>query len=472
MKYTHSCAAVLLALSLMTGCTQNAPAVSETTAAEIDAEQTTESTTISTETSEEKTPEDTTASTETSEEKTPEDTTASTETSEEKTPEDTTVPAETTEKTASGTRAEADAQTKSSETEQTTPAVTTVMPGDTSGTPYFDLSQFFDPDADDYPDKLYQNDYNNVTLTVMRCGEHYITYDSEKSFIGWQILENDTDMLENIPDGGFAVINADITRMSGGIAGFASAPYIRRLHSCEFITFDEAAQRTETEEYVSGKTVYVTPLVYSTDESTYCIVYLMNEYYVYRDGEPIGRFGTHLEAENAMGMRALADDSAEITDEYYKSVYVFRCGDTYLAYISTIFFNPYWTPLLNEDFGNELPFLALEDGEVAYLSRAHVLKVNGGEAGYVNAPMIVSAEDAEKITYDWLTLSTSTEHYAETPPDEQDNLREYSVSEYLIFFLDGRYHVYREHDGIQEKVGVYDSVSGVDEALGRNGGTP
>ena len=337
----------------------------------------------------------------------------------------------------------------------------------------------------DYPDKAWCNSERNVTLAVFRCGDNYYGRCTvPRDTNGWDDLYG-TDGIE-LADGEFGFAVADVTFMSGGYEAKVNQPTIKRLKKFEKAELSDIEQFCELPEFGSERLYDRGMQLYHSDAGTYCIFSSHAResvedngvtksawnfgHDIYLNGEHIGRYGTQLEAEAAMGMRTIADEEAEITDEYDKSVYVFRCGDTYLAYIRSIFFNNYWTPLLNEDFENKLPFIELEDGEAAYLTRAHVLKVNGGEAGYVNAPMIVSAESAEKISYDWLTLSAATEHYAETPPDKSSDLREYGVSEYLIFFLDGRYHVYREHDGAQSPVGIYDSISEVDEVLGRNGG--
>lgn len=318
----------------------------------------------------------------------------------------------------------------------------------------------------DYPDKLYQTRENDVELIVFRIGDTYLTFTVGDNVFGWLRLLGDAPAEMVIPDGGFARITADVIRNSGGVDGFMNEPQISRLKSFQTETLSDMTALCGIADYdPDGETVYNCPLVYGE----YLLIDLYGEYFVYRGGSFVGKYGTALEAESAMGIRELRDKSAEITDEYDKSVYIFRCGDTYLAYVHSIFFNRWWTPLLDKDFNNDQQFIELADGEAAYIKNAHILKVNGGEAGYVNAPMIVSAEGAEKITYDWLTLSISAEHYAETPPDSESNLREYMVSRFLIIWLDGKYHVYTENDGTPTPLGVYDSISEVDDVLGRNG---
>lgn len=314
-------------------------------------------------------------------------------------------------------------------------------------------------------DELYQNDEENVELTVFRCGDSY--YSLATGAVRWLKIEDDIPADMTLPDGGFAYITADITRLSGGIAGYGGNPIVRRLRSFELTEFEEAAQRCGFEEYTVGAEKYNAPQICVSVGNTYCVMYNYDGVHIYLDGTPAGVYNTLFEAEAAMGLRTNADSGAQLEHINNMMLYVFRCGDTYLAYCTNIYMNRYWTPLLNSEYENSPDGFELEDGEAAIIMYANILKVNGGDKGYVNAPMLISPAEAEKCSYDILTLHTAPEHWEESIPTEEGELRQYSSGGWLIFLLDGKYHVYHDTGSDKELIGVFDSVADADKALGR-----
>ncbi len=314
-------------------------------------------------------------------------------------------------------------------------------------------------------DELFSYDEDNVGLLIFRCGDSYF------SRVGGDVMslkiQGDIPGGMELPDGGFAVITADITRLSGGIAGFAGNPEIRRLRSFEAIGFEEAAQKYGFEEYTLGEEKYSQPQICVSGGNTYCVLFFYDGVHIYLDGSAVGVYETLFEAEAAMGLRTNADTLAELEKVTCMALYVFRCGDTYLAYSTNIYMNRYWTPLLNAQYENAPSGFELADGEVAVIYDPDLLKVNGGEKGYVNAPMLVSPAEAEKCGYITLTLNTAPEHWEESVPTAEGEMRQYSAGDWLIFLLGGKYHVYHDTFPEHELIGIFDTADEVDTALGR-----
>lgn len=86
-------------------------------------------------------------------------------------------------------------------------------------------------DMGNYPDKLYANDKNNDTFAVIYSdGEYYGTEN-------WvQVME--LEPKQELSDGEFAIVKADVTYLSGGIAGHMNDPQINKLKSFEKVSFD------------------------------------------------------------------------------------------------------------------------------------------------------------------------------------------------------------------------------------------
>ena len=336
-----------------------------------------------------------------------------------------------------------------------------------------------DPNDEDYPDKLYTGDESSAELVLFRAGDVYFTYSRDKNY--WVSLIGNVPDTMSLNDGEFALITADIKRYSGGIAGYMGNPSIVKLISYEPMTYDRAVTFCGLKDYCSE--------LFGSGEPLICGDQLSCAGRVYRDGKLVGEYNTQLEAEAAMGIRVIADTQAEMTDEGEHRVYVFRCGGTYLAYVGTGAFNRYWTPLLNEDFENKLRFIDLNDGEAAYLTRAHLIKVNGGKAGYVNAPMIISAESAELVSYDVLTDYMPPfwgKHQTQGEGNEVvDWIDRADFSEscnamfdryngtWLIFLTDGRFYVYFDDYTEKKQIAVCEKEYEVEKIMTefkKNGG--
>lgn len=339
----------------------------------------------------------------------------------------------------------------------------------------FDLSPILD--NDDYPDKLYSYNESDAELVIFRAGDLYLTYSRDKNY--WVRLIGDVPDRMMLGDGRFELISADIKRYSGGIAGFMGNPEIVKLNAYEPMTLEQAVT-------FCGLKDYDPELIWS-GEPLVCGDYLFCVNRVYHDGALVGEFATQIEAEAAMGLREIPDDSVEMERLGDYCLYVFRCGDQYLSYCPHIDMNSCWTPYINSEFGNEPENFTLEDGEAAYTMHAEIIKLNGGDAGYVNVPMVMNIGDVEKVGYDILSdrmppywgafRSGRAEDTAENSVDRAEfsdtcnAMFDRDVSgTWLIFYIDGKYRVYLDDLDEKKPVGIYDTQKEVNALFGKNGG--
>lgn len=336
-----------------------------------------------------------------------------------------------------------------------------------------------DPNDEDYPDKLYTGDETSAELVLFRAGDVYFTYSRDKNY--WVSLIGNVPDTMSLNDGEFALITADIKRYSGGIAGYMGNPSIVKLNSYEPMTYDRAVTFCGLKDYCSE--------LFGSGEPLICGDHLFCAGRVYRDGKLVGEYNTQLEAEAAMGLREIPDAGLEMEPLGDHSLYVFRCGDRYLAYCNHMGMNQCWTPYINSDLGNEPVEFTLEDGEAAYIMHADIIKLNGGEAGYVNAPMIMSAKDAELVDYDFLSDIMPPfwgEHHTQGKGNEVvDWIDRADFSEscnamfdryngtWLIFLTDGRFYVYFDDYTEKKQIAVCEKEYEVEKILTefkKNGG--
>ncbi|MBR5088678.1 MAG: hypothetical protein IK093_04555, partial [Ruminiclostridium sp.] len=136
---------------------------------------------------------------------------------------------------------------------------------------------------------------------IFRVGDNYISF-AEKDkgdYYAWKFVEGIAPGGLDIPDGGFARVKADVTWLSGGIAGFMENPQIDRIISTEPAGLDEMIDYCGIENYdpQSESPLYNRPLVYND----YLIIDLYGECHVYRGGETVVKDGTNEDVEKAIG---------------------------------------------------------------------------------------------------------------------------------------------------------------------------
>ena len=83
----------------------------------------------------------------------------------------------------------------------------------------------------DYPDKLYSTDAKDATIYVFRYGDRY--FETEHFY------NIDFPATSGIPDGEFAKITADVSYLSGGVAGYMNMPEIKKIKSIDTISIDD-----------------------------------------------------------------------------------------------------------------------------------------------------------------------------------------------------------------------------------------
>lgn len=320
----------------------------------------------------------------------------------------------------------------------------------------------------------------NVELAVMRVGKIYRAYCKGGEHEGWSAMYSDEPELA---DGGFALIKADITRLCGGEPGYDGDIEVKKLISSAPMTFAEAAAYTGMGSYDP-----CSDEIYMHDPELcgeYCIVYSYPAYHVYRNGEVVGEYESLLSAQAAMGVYTLDDPTVEIRDVTKETLTVIRVGDTYLSYVQSIFMNNYWTPILNKELRNEPTGFGLADGEAVYIT-ADISVLNGGEAGYVNAPLIRSVRNIQSCGYNELIVGCSaaavpwyevweiqqygdscTEAGTRIYLDKQENTccgYDYYNGTWLIFWIDGKFRVYKDdYTGAPQLYGIFESTSAVDD---------
>ena len=313
-------------------------------------------------------------------------------------------------------------------------------------------------------DQLYTDKKKNEYATVFRAGdEFFLCLDGE--YVWRRIISDDGSLKGGMNDFDFAKIKADISWVTGGIAGFQNAPQISKVKSISSISFSECerdgiiAAYNPDEEYFSG------PQVYRDGEDVYVIIHAnYKEYRVYKNGYFMGKYVTSLETNGALGI-VQYDDGADYESIHNVAIYVFNFYGTYLGY-SRYYDLSGWTPILNKDFENALPNTTLKNGELLYIKDADIEIVNGGEKNYKNTPLIKDFSQSEIVTYDVL----SKVHWEEGMDKTDYSIAGFASGKYMIIYYKGKYYVYIDSYAVKDEehfIGAFDTEAEVDAAMGR-----
>lgn len=319
---------------------------------------------------------------------------------------------------------------------------------------------------EDYADRLFFESSTDVQLLVFCCGRTYMTIEVGNADAGWVELYGNLPDKGRIKDGGFGLVTADITRVSGGVSGYMGSPRIDRLKSAEAVGIREAGRYCNIRSYSRDVNIYNEPLICGE----YMVIDLHGVYYVYRDGKAVGQYDDRLSAEAAMGLTETDPDS-HMKELNGIGIYLIRCGDTLLTFSHHSDMNRSWTPLLNPGFDTGMLGYRLEDGEAVKLDRVDVVLMNGGDAGYVNAPLIMSFGEATPISGDSLTYFVIQPGELETISAD-DNARFVLTQggSYIIFLIGGEYRVYLCMSGEKaEYAGSYETLDEAAYAVGAGG---
>ena len=316
-------------------------------------------------------------------------------------------------------------------------------------------------------DEIYYDYADNVEYYVFCTGDDCLVNTPGQT--GWVLTHNGipTDLI--ISDGEFAHITAEVTYVSGGVAGYINSPMLTDIHSQQIVKADEVIQAGSIAEYNPDESFY--GIKRYTDGTNYFLLVCAGyeNFRLYRNGAFMDEYSTTFDAEAAMGIREKTDTDAEMEHYGNLQIYVFCCNGRYFIYTGNICFNEkgIWKEFLNEEFGNVPLDFTLEDGEVVHMEKAELMRVNGGEGNYVDAPMYLGSDGMEKVDMERLIDAMNMDHWEESPTTKQFESRQYGVDDAMIFHMDGKYYVYPGKGTSTVQPGVYDTVKEVDEALGR-----
>ena len=315
-------------------------------------------------------------------------------------------------------------------------------------------------------DGLYYDYEEKVDIYIFRTGNTYLI--NRIGTIDWVSSYGGAPSGLTLSDGEFAYLNADLTLVSGGIKGYINAPTVSVIHTQKNVSFAEVensgslAAYNPADDYIAGLKVY------RDGNDTYMIGRAgYNQFCLYKNGVYSDTFSTKYDVEAALGIRDKADATADMEHFGNLNVYVIRCGDKYLMYTGNISFNEagIWKEMLNENFENEPLDFTLQDGQAVCLQKAELMRVNGGDGGYKDAPMLLKYESMEDIRIDVLTMKTSTGHWEEGAATRQYESQRYGNGDTFIILVDGQYYVYKIKDGQNTVVGVFDSEDEVNAKL-------
>ena len=354
------------------------------------------------------------------------------------------------------------ASCKGGEASQTTGAVDEGGAGSAVTTTLTSVTQKEKKRAEVIYDEIFYNKEQNAEFAIMRVGDRYITYSKNRT--GWIDMYSYNDFPEEIKleDGEFGLVKADITRVSGGVAGYGGDPQIDRLISFSPMTLEEAAEYAGIEKYDPEDIYCVAPHKYRE----YLIIYSYPEYRVYSNGELVGAYENIILAQGAMGFNDIDSEGIEIEDYGSCFVYVMRIGNIYYGYQTSMFANRYFTPLLDSNLDYISSEFDLKDGETVRVN-CNYSSVNGGKQGFVNAPIIRNIYKVEGNDYDSLTrlgitpLSEQTDELEDHADGGAEVLFERNGKTWLVFRINGVYHVYADDYSKIKKYGEFDSLDAV-----------
>ena len=319
-------------------------------------------------------------------------------------------------------------------------------------------------------DELFYDSADGVDFIIGRFGDTYLICEDGNST--WSALASGAPAEIQLNDMEFGSCNADMVYLDGGIAGYIHAPTIDKVNRFQMIPYSDVEQKRLFPKYDPKVDYFSGPRLWNTADGTYCVVYEnYGDYRLYKDGKFVNSYENAYEMQVEMGLVSEGPEDATFEQIHKINLYVFRCGEEYLAY-SRYEGLDNWTPMLNEYYENVPLDFALENGEAVYLTNARVVKVTTKDWQYLNTPMILDYEGIEKCSLDALSMGTTVDHWEDGPVTEEGELMEYRASEYLIFYLNGQFHVYKEHRPGDEQegdvyIGSFDTEEETNQAMGK-----
>ena len=325
-----------------------------------------------------------------------------------------------------------------------------------------------EPSSEVVYDQLYYDYEKDVEFTLFRSGDSYLLCrdNGGEVDVNWARVESEIPEEIKMKDFEFLHVKADLTLLNGGVAGLANAPVISKVYEQNAMSYDEVLEKKLIKKYDRSIEYFAGPRICENNGDTYIIVYCnYQKYRVYKNGKYMDDFTTAYAADGAMGLAGI-DETAEYEKVKIYKLFVFKCKDTYLVYN-----NNKWTPILNEEYNNEIYNLTLKEGEMACIVNADTMLANGGKNNYENAIILRGYDNVDKCKYDIYTLYNDEQHWEANSPlvPLENECFEYKCGKYLIFNLDKKFYIYMDKESETDSptlIGTYDTKSEVDSALG------
>ena len=319
----------------------------------------------------------------------------------------------------------------------------------------------------DYPDQLKYVDGGTADMTIYKCGVlYYACIDGSQD---WSDLYNQPPV--DIEEGEFVHLEVDFKLVYGGVDGYWGAMYVTKVRNERVLTLNEVVDCRMLTLYDVNEGNFAGARLIVKDGKNYMICRdPMRQYRLYDDG------GNCLcTYDTAMAAAAYLDEGSDQNIEFSSPTnipyMVIRIGDVYYAN-SRYSGSETWTPLLNLEFENKPVGFELEDGQAMKISSTRVYMVNGGEAGYVNAPMFERMDNFSRTNYAEINAAAAYDRWEITESYENGMLYSFRAdgNEYLIFYIDDCFYVYREiGDDLNTGalVGIYPMADEVNAAIGK-----
>ena len=319
----------------------------------------------------------------------------------------------------------------------------------------------------DYPDQLKYVDGGTADMTIYKCGVlYYACIDGSQS---WSDLYSQPPV--DIEEGEFVHVEADFELVYGGVGGYWGTMRITKVRDERVLTLNEVVDCRMLTLYDVNEGNFAGARLIVKDGKNYMICRdPMRQYRLYdEEGTLLCTYDT------AMAAAAYLDEGSDQTIEFSspKNIpyMVIRIGDVYYAN-SRYSGSEAWVPLLNMQFENKPVGFELEDGQAMKISSTRVYFVNGGEEGYVNAPMFEKADNFFRTNYAEVNGAAAYDRWEITESYENGMLYSFRAdgNEYLIFYIDDSFYVYREiGDDLNTGalVGIYPTADEVNSAIGK-----
>lgn len=334
-------------------------------------------------------------------------------------------------------------------------------------------------------DGLYYHAEDNVKLLVLRCQDDLFAFCAEPAACSWEELYIDDLPIDN---GEFGFLTADVTFESGGIDGCCNRPQIRRMIDFEKTDIGGVLDFYSFPVWEEGYSRNDPMVILEHGGDKYCIFRCRggkrvempdgkimfeqyNGWFAILDGKVTGYYdyGKYRfeDVITLLSGEKLVTDGYDTEIMNSETIAVFRVGDKYYSFGTSIFLNKLPTPIYNDKLENRLPEgYELNDGDCAII-QADIKLLNGN--GWVNVPMtdkIVKFEECDyDIFIDRLLMSPVVESEGNGDDWYDVMFDRTTAGTWLVFVEGGKYMVYLQsypgNEIIHDFIGSYDTLDAV-----------